>query len=365
MIASMRVRIVCYEEVDRWIMGKFALRMRDNLQQMGIDVDIAMTTDDTADINHHIVFGGYDGLVHANDTIMITHVDNNDKLELIKNQLKNSLGICMSKETQDFLCQMGADKNKLCYINPAHDGVMSIRKINVGICCRVQEDGRKREFFLDKLANTLDPAFFKFTIMGDSWEPQIRELQKRKFEVNYTNKFIYDEYVKLIPTLDYYLYMGMDEGQMGFIDALAAGVKTIVTSQGYHLDAPGGIVHPYQTYDELESIFLGLQNEKKMLVQSVSTWNWYDYTLKHVEIWKYMLGDKSVVSQFNDGLNSLLNQRNISIATDQSFIDARMKELKKNKRSHMYFEKTGKLKRAYAAEGLKGVLKLIKKKVSK
>ncbi|MCG7860636.1 hypothetical protein MD537_26890, partial [Flavihumibacter sediminis] len=56
----MKVRLVCYEEVDRWIMGKFALRMRDNLQQLQIETDIAMQVDPAADINHHIVFEGYE-----------------------------------------------------------------------------------------------------------------------------------------------------------------------------------------------------------------------------------------------------------------------------------------------------------------
>ena len=361
----MKVRLVCYEEVDRWIMGKFALRMRDNLQQLQIETDIAMQVDPAADINHHIVFEGYEpgSAPSSRHTLMITHVDDIRKLELIKEQLKTAAaGVCMSRETQQQLAQLGADKNRLCYINPAHDGVVTIRKHRIGICCRVQEDGRKREYFIDKLAKRLDPAYFKFVIMGDSWEPQVATLQKNGFEVDYTNRFIYNQYVELIPTLDYYLYMGMDEGQMGFIDALAAGVKTIVTAQGYHLDAPNGIVHPYTSYEELEAIFLQLEAEKRKLVDAVATWNWMDYTIKHVQIWNHLLGNQEQPSQFADGLNSLLNMQQSELQVDHSFVDAKRKELTQNKFRRSYYHKTGRLKRTYRTEGIAGVIRLVTSK---
>ena len=111
----------------------------------------------------------------------------------------------------------------------------------------------------------------------------------------------------------------MDEGQMGFVDAVAAGVKTIVTSQGYHLDALNAITHPFTTYEELESIFLSIQEEFRKLPDSVSTWNWFDYTKKHVEIWRYLLDNKNVVSRYNDGLNSLLMIKRGSSGSDNQF----------------------------------------------
>ena len=42
---------------------------------------------------------------------------------------------------------------------------------------------------------------------------------------------------------------------MGFLDACAAGVKTIVTPQGYHLDAMRGITHGFKELPELVAIF--------------------------------------------------------------------------------------------------------------
>ena len=355
----MRVRIVCYEDVDGWILGKFATKLRDNLDDMGIVVDIAKVPDRSADINHHIIFLDYAGEKNSIDTLMITHVDHMDKLNLLRNQLKVAeAAICMSKESMFHLSQFGLERSKLCYINPAHDCVVSIKKIVIGIASRVHNDGRKREFFLDRLAGAINPLYFEFKIMGDGWEPQVKSLRKKGFSVGYTDRFIYDQYMKIIPTLDYYLYMGMDEGQMGFIDALAAGIKTIVTAQGYHLDAPGGIVHPFTSYEEFENIFLCLQEEKEKLVMSVSTWNWADYAKKHVEIWRYLLTGKAAQSKYTDGLNSLLDH-STTLNRDELLYKSKMRELKWNRYSHFYFKKKDKLKKAYATKGINGVVQLV------
>jgi hypothetical protein len=310
----MKVRIVCYEDVDAWILGKFARKMHENLLEMGVDSSIAKVPDPTADINHHIIYYDYDGRRNSIDTVMVTHIDNMDKKLLLERQLKVAdLGICMSGETMALLAGSGISEQKLAFVLPAHDGAMKIRKILIGITCRVQEDGRKREYFLYKISKTIDPTIFKFVIMGDGWDQQVATLKNDGFEVEYHTRFDYEKYLQIIPSLDYYLYMGLDEGQMGFIDALSSGVKTIVTSQGYHLDAPGGMTHPFKTLDELLGILKAIELEKKKLIDSVKTWNWRDYTKKHVEIWKYLIlknkgEDFSGViskSEYTDGVISI------------------------------------------------------------
>ncbi len=331
-IKNMRVRIVCYEDVNAWILGKFALRMQENLIKLGISVDIAKVPDPNADINHHIIYYTYNGKKNSIDTLMVTHIDNIEKLELLKEKSKNaSLCICMSSATMNWLSQMGIDKNKLCYVNPAHDQLVKIKKYIIGITSRVQIDGRKRESFIDSLAKDIDPKYFAFKIMGDSWDSQVSNLRKKGFEVDYIDHFEKVDYYKLINSLDYYLYMGMDEGQMGFIDAAAAGVKTIVTSQGYHLDAEGAISHPFVSYNELREIFLKLQNDRYQLVNSVSNWTWYDYTIKHVELWEYLLKIKPKQSLYKDGLNSLLELSTKEINIDNKFINKEVFGLQKSK----------------------------------
>lgn len=352
----MKVRLVCYEDVNAWILGKFALKLQDNLIKLGITVDISDEANSNFDINHHIIFHKYNEKINSIDTLMITHVDSHEKLELLQRQLKvASLGICMSSETMNWLAQMGIDKNKLCYINPAHDSEIKIKKMVIGITCRVQDDGRKRESFIDKLANELDPKYFYFRIMGDSWDPQVKNLREKGFEVDYYNCFIKDEYYRLILSLDYYLYTGMDEGQMGFIDAVAAGIKTIVTSQGYHLDAENAITHPFKTYKELREIFLKLQWDRKKMVDSVSSWNWMDYTKKHVELWEYLLGKRNIISPYRDGINSLLANKLGTVESDLNFIKKKNRELRKSSlliRLYGYKKSAINLKKGIDSNGL-------------
>jgi hypothetical protein len=361
-----RVRLVCFDEERKWILGKFAARMKDCLDQLSIESDIGNFADSSAQVNHYVNYAGFDGTPRAIESLMITHIDNLEKLDLIKRQMKTaSVGICMSAETSRNLALMGVDKEKLCYVNPAHDGTIPLRKIVLGISCRVQDDRRKREYFFDSLGKVLDPVFFRFRIMGDSWEPQVAGLRKRGFEVDYFPQFDYSEYIKFIPSLDYYLYMGMDEGQMGFIDALAAGIKTIVTRQGYHLDAPNGITHPFTEYNELEAILLNIQDEKRRLVEAVSTWNWMDYTKKHVEIWKFLQDEKNSQSRFTDGLNSLLASRRSSATVDAEFIQGRMRDLRNATYAHYFFVKQKKYMTIYAEQGLKGVCAALVKRLRK
>ncbi|MFM6976261.1 MAG: hypothetical protein ACKOW2_05370 [Sphingobacteriaceae bacterium] len=289
----MKIRIVCYEEVDRWIIGKFALRMEENLLKLGHEVSIAKVVDDTADINHHLIYRDYNYQTSGIQTLMVTHIDTTKKLNQLKKQLKVSpMGICMSRETVDYLNNLGIPRERLSYVNPAHDGVIKPRKMRVGLTCRVQEDGRKRESFLGALTKYIQPEDFEFIIMGDGWDEQIDILKNAGFEVESHQEFNYQKYNEIIPSLDYYLYMGLDEGQMGFVDAVAAGVKTIVTTQGYHLDAPGGISYGFTSFDELAAIFQQIAAERRVLIDSVASWNWYDYTLKHVDIWNYLLAQQ-------------------------------------------------------------------------
>jgi hypothetical protein len=324
--------------------------------------------DENADINHHILYYNYSygSIKRGIDTLMITHIDNAEKLDMLKKQMEVAdAGICMSKEAVLFLMQMGVSKNGLCYVSPAHDGIMSIRKIVIGLSSRVYSDGRKREVFLEKLAKKLDARYFKFKIMGENWTRQVEVLRKHEFEVEYFEHFDYNEYLRFIPSLDYYLYMGMDEGQIGFIDALSAGVKTIVTKQGFHLDANEGITHSFTSYEELETIFLNLQEEKENLVQAVATWNWNDYAKKHIEIWNFLLGAEKTKSSFPDGLNSLLASRNGGMAVDKGFVSKKNKELSRNLLLHKYHKRKHQFNKVYKEEGLSGIIKLIQKKYTR
>lgn len=290
----MKINIISYEDVDLWILGKFAKKMYENLQLLGYDVKISNEPDPLFDINHHIYYLDYKGIPNNIDTLMITHVDNLSKFRDLKSKLnKEVYGICMSHDTLNYLVNLGIERERLCFINPAHDNVIKTKKINIGITCRVQADGRKREYLIDEITDVIDPGLFKFTVMGDGWRDVLNRVEEKGFEVEYYEDFIYNKYISLFEAFDYYLYTGMDEGQMGFIDAAHAGIKTIVTRQGYHLDALGGLTYDYETSNELKGIFEKINKDKLALINSVKSWNWNDYTKKHLEIWKYLYNKKN------------------------------------------------------------------------
>jgi hypothetical protein len=289
----MNVRIVCYEDLNKWILGKFALRLAENLKKMGVVVDIAKTPSARADINHHIIYYNYDGAKTTLETVMVTHIDTPEKVDQLKQQLVLAeMGICMSNDTVQKLAAQGLPRRKLCFVNPAHDQVMKPRKTVIGITSKVQPSGCKREMLLAQLGQVIPPDDFKFMIMGTDWEPVIKILKQAGIEVQYCKQFDYKTYVKWMPAFDYYLYLGQDEGSMGFIDALAAGIPTIVTPQGYHLDVQEGITYSFNEFDELVTVFKEIAETKNKRVRSVSSWTWAEYARKHLLIWEYVLANK-------------------------------------------------------------------------
>jgi hypothetical protein len=291
-VPPMKIHIVCYEDVDDWILGKIARRLAESLRAMGMAVQIGKQPDPAADINHHIIYWGYVDRKTTVETVMVTHIDNYRELGKVRQQLVDldvEMGICMSFEGVHRLAHFGVPRQKLCFVSPAHDDVIKPRKIVVGITSRVYPDGCKREYLVKELSARIPPDQFKFSIMGSGWEEVVRALEARGIEVDYTDHFDYEAYCKLIPGLDYYLYPGLDEGSMGFIDAVAAAVPTIVAPQGYHLDAPAGITHPFRDLDDLAQVFSDISAQRTARTQSVSSWTWAEYARKHALVWHYLL----------------------------------------------------------------------------
>jgi len=169
---------------------------------------------------------------------------------------------------------------------------MRPRRKLIGITSKVQPTGCKREQMLGDLADHISGDDFEFFIMGSGWSPIVESMRKRGIEVEYHEDFDEKIYLSRIPLLDYYLYLGQDEGSMGFIDALQAGVPTIVTPQGFHLDALHGITHPFNELDELLRIFHEIAEQKNRLYRAVETWTWPIYAQNHVAIWSYLLRQK-------------------------------------------------------------------------
>ena len=286
----MKVNIISYEPVGDWILGKFALRMNGCLNALGVESNISSAPDYTADINHHIFYLMWSGAKTTHDTTMITHVDSQQRLDAVKAQSKVAHGICMSRDTLQFLVNRGVDGSRLSYVNPAQDGVIKPRKLNIGITTRLYADGRKREGIVLDLCKQIDPGTFKFTIIGAGWEAIVGKMKGLGFEVDYYG-FEYKSYTSLVPTFDYYFYPAFEEeGSMGTLDALAAGVKTIVPCAGFHADLNGGITYSYFDLPQLIEVFREIKAERDDRVKVVADWTWEGYTKKHIAIWESILG---------------------------------------------------------------------------
>ena len=298
------VRLVLDPVNQRWILGKFAVRLAENLPKWNVEADISDQPSPTADINHWISFLSYpSGKLCSRNTLFVSHVDRPAKLLVLKKHWKKvDVYICMSRMTVEELVRRGIKREKLCYITPAHDGLVTPRRITIGITSRTRADKAKREDLLIKLADMIRLDAFRFEIIGRGWEEVIPHLEAAGATVRYypgTDDYVEDYKINLehVATFDYYLYMGFDEGSMGFLDALAAGVPTIVTPQGYHLDINGGITHPFSDAVQLSGIFRKLAWERQRLIDSVSGLTWNEYARQHAVVWRALLrGRQSDIS---------------------------------------------------------------------
>lgn len=303
------VHLVC--EDRGWILRKFAVRLQEELEKRGYKCSISDVAESSADINHYINYESYEPVASFNDTIMITHIDSYNKLEKLKFQLRVAkMGICMSRETMEKLAMYGVAREKLCYINPAQDEIIKPKKYVLGITHKTHDDHRKNENVLVDLCKGLSSDYFAFKIMGSGWKEIVDEVEAMGFQIDYYDEFDYEEYIKLIPSLDYFLYWGFDEGAMGYLDALRAGVETIVTPQGFHLDVKDGITYECRTIPEFRKVLLSLQEKREKIVRTVDTWTWKNYVDKHLEVWNYLLGNEEEIYKnqhmYEDGIFSVM-----------------------------------------------------------
>lgn len=313
---KLKIRIIYLD--DGWIFGKFAYKLKEELDKMGQIVEIGDVEDLDADINHYISYGRLLKFYSKSNivrTSMVTHIDCLMKKDLINFQAKNkTIGICMSSDTMNNLVSWGIPREKLCYINPAQDGEIKPRKIILGITnrCYAEIDFRKRDDLILKICQELEPQYFMLKIMGSGWNKIVEEIRQLGFEVEYYEVFNKELYKELMQSLDYWIYYGFDEGAMGFLDALAAGVKTIATPQGFHLDAKDGLIYPCRTKDDFVDTLKQIQNEKKKITNAVKNWTWKEYARKHLEIWQYLTKIKSLKElyhhqgEYRDGIFSML-----------------------------------------------------------
>ena len=184
--------------------------------------------------------------------------------------------------------------DELTYALPAHDAAIVPRPIIIGLTSNNYDDGRKRDWLLEKLADDISLDDFEFRIFGIGWKRICAKLEAAGAKVvvkepsdNY--RADYDAIKLAVPNFDYYFYPGLDEGSLGTLDALSAGVKTIVTKQGFHLDIPKGITYGFWNYDEMKRIFEEISRDRRERIQFARSLTWARYARRHLDIWSSLI----------------------------------------------------------------------------
>jgi len=104
----------------------------------------------------------------------------------------------------------------------------------------------------------------------------------------------YDLILDRLRAADYYFYPGLDEGSMGLLDALALGVPTISTPQGFHLDIPGGLTYGFWDFPEMLGIFQRIAKERQDRIGVTNRFSWDEYARRHSVIWRAVLTEGDV-----------------------------------------------------------------------
>jgi hypothetical protein len=280
----MRVNIANFEQgINNGILTKMANRLNEELLKMGVDSKVTNGQDPTADVNHCINYlpYKYENSPNTKNTLQVTHIFEGYKLDALKKGLETAdVGICFSPQVQKQLTDWGLPGEKLNYVLPAHDGNHRRHQI-VAILTNVYPDNCKREEMFTALAKTIDHNKWAFRIMGTGWHDILVPLVADGLQVDYFSEFDYKLHQQILDSSDYALYFGKDEGSMGLLDAANAGVKTIGTKQGFHIDMP--LDHYFDTEEELIELFKTLSPNK------VEDWTWENHAKAHIEIWQKLL----------------------------------------------------------------------------
>jgi hypothetical protein len=294
--SAFSVNLVLHDYCRGWIIEKMAFRLCEALCELGVDATVSARPSAESTINHFMIFHYVQTQPDTINTMSVTHVDDALKIDMVREQLSKGVraAICMSSMTMDQLAGYGIDVERLTYALPAHDCTIFSRRIVVGITSNNPSDGRKRDWLLRRLSEDVPLGDFEFRIFGRGWDKICDVLTAARANVvvkepsgNYL--LDYDEIKAAIPNFDYYFYPGLDEGSLGTIDALSAGVKTIITAQGFHLDIPNGITHAFWEYDELKKIFEDIVHDRRGRVEAARSLTWARHARRHLDIWSSLI----------------------------------------------------------------------------
>jgi hypothetical protein len=268
-----------------------ANRLVEFLPEFNVTAELSPTPVEKADINHWMICYDVQDRITTKSTLGITHVDRPLKFHVLQKRLQEAdLGICMSRMTMEQLRLSGIPHDKLTFVLPGHDADIEPKRVTIGLTTQLRPDGAKREVLLIDTARSMRLNDFHFSIVGPRWENVIHVLEAAGATVDYSRGAIDNSQhrrlvLEKLKTFDFYLYMGWDEGSMGLLDALAAGIPTIVTPQGFHADIDEGITYAIWDSSDLCRVFEQISRERQQRIRSVATLTWREYARKHALLW--------------------------------------------------------------------------------
>ena len=226
-------------------------------------------------------------------SILITHIDDIYKLHHIKSlQKKNKeiVFICLSMQTAQFLIEEGINQANVSYALPGIDHYVEPRKIRIGTSGRIYKDGRKNEKWLLDACAKIDVSPFHFNFFGNGWDEIAQKLLKSGAGVTIVSEDSnfeaeHEQIVENMKQMDFWMYLGQDEGSMGCLDAALIGIPLITTPQGFHLELPLGIKHEIKSSENLQEILNLISFEYKALIKNRTKWTWNRFAIDHLAIW--------------------------------------------------------------------------------
>jgi hypothetical protein len=266
--------------------------LKSELTQSGFTAEISNNCNLSADINHFMsyVFADPCG---GKTSILITHIDDIYKLNHIKSFLKKNKEIkfiCLSKQTAQFLIEEGINQANVSYALPGIEPYVAPRKIQIGTSGRIYKDGRKNEKWLAEASEKIDVSPFHFNFFGNGWDEIGHKLLKSGAGVTIVPEVAdfegeHEQLVENMKQMDFWMYLGQDEGSMGCLDAALIGIPLITTPQGFHLELPLGIKHEIKSSENLQKILHLISADYKELIKSRTEWTWNRFALDHLANW--------------------------------------------------------------------------------
>jgi hypothetical protein len=313
----MNFNLILYEDKS-WILKDFLNHIKNGLLNKGYLVSESKRIDSKASVNIHFAHSMIDmgEIRRANTTlhlVMVTHLSGLSQLKklIYLSEVEHVKFFAMSKWMCSKLKKILYNEQNINYIMPPCNTnsviIGSKSVIKIGIFSNYYEDGRKNEDFLYEALIRTDVEFteINFIIYGSNWElifnsEKIEQYKMKNIFFTLVDEkvFNYITYKNVLDEIDYYLYMGHDEGSMSFLDAVFFNKKIIAIPQGFQNDLKNFIQFPIYNSNDLRNVFVKLCDELKLLNLFKENNSWINYVDKIVEFANSKRNANRIIKEF-------------------------------------------------------------------